>query len=68
MNGRRTTLATRRQQALAPVLRSLLKEIKLLRRELRGTALPTERLEDYAHPARLRRSYKKAVRRYPPQA
>ena len=68
MPTRRTSVATRGATALAPVLRSLLTEIKLLRSDLRSFVVPTERLENYAHPERVRRSYQKALRRYPPRS
>jgi len=69
MPTRRTSVATQGATALAPVLRSLIAEIKLLRNDLRSFVVPTERLEgDYAHPERIRRSYQKALRRYPPRS
>lgn len=47
------------------IFRTILEEIRLLRHEL-AFLYPQDELRDYAHPARLKRSYQKALKRYPP--
>ena len=43
----------------------ILEEIKLLREQVM-LLLPQEDLDDYAHPRRIKKSYDKAVKQYPP--
>lgn len=47
------------------MLGALLEEIRLLRHELM-LLLPSEDLKDYAHPARIKHSYQKALKEYQP--
>lgn len=47
------------------ILKRILEEIRLLRNEVR-LILPSEKLEDYSNSRRLKKSYEKAVKRYPP--
>lgn len=47
------------------VLRSILEEIRLLRNEL-SLLFPSEDIEGYAHPARIKHSYEKAIKQHPP--
>ena len=47
------------------VLKAILDELRLLRQEI-SLVLPQEDLKGYAHPARIKRSYQKALKRYPP--
>ena len=46
-------------------IQKILEELRLLRQEVR-LLLPQEDLEDYTHPERIKRSYQKAVKQYPP--
>ena len=47
------------------VLQAILQELRLLRNEVM-LLFPQDRLEDYAHPTRIKRSYQKALKQYPP--
>jgi len=47
------------------VLKAILDELRLLRQEI-SLVLPREDLKGYAHPSRIKRSYKQALKRYPP--
>lgn len=47
------------------ILETILEELRLLRNEVM-LLLPQEDLEEYAHPNRIRSSYQKATRKYPP--
>lgn len=47
------------------MLQTILEELRLLRNEVMFL-LPHEDLEDYANPERIRRSYQKAIKKYPP--
>lgn len=47
------------------LLNAVLSEIKSLRQEF-SLILPQENLEDYAHPNRVKASYEKALKKYPP--
>lgn len=47
------------------ILQSILEELRLLREEV-GLLLPQEDLEDYDNPERIKRSYQKAIKKYPP--
>lgn len=62
-------LPTREKSGTISVSRELinavLKELRLLRVEV-NLLLPREDIKDYAHAGRVKRSYKKAVKQYPP--
>jgi hypothetical protein len=47
------------------ILQAILDELRLLRNEM-TLLLPQEDLEDYAHEDRIRTSYQKAIKKYPP--
>ena len=47
------------------VMENILKEIRLLRNEI-SLILPREELSGYSHPARVRRSYRRALKAYSP--
>jgi len=47
------------------MMRAILEELRLLRQEIM-LLFPQEDLEDYAHPDRVRNSYQKAIKEYPP--
>lgn len=47
------------------VLQAILEELRLLRKEVM-LLLPQEELEKYAHPERIKNSYQKAIKKYPP--
>ena len=49
------------------ILRVILEELRLLRNEIM-LLLPQEDLEDYAHPERIKNSYRKAIKKYPPSS
>jgi hypothetical protein len=51
----------------AKLLRAILQELKLLRTEV-SFLFPQDKLEDYAHPTRIKRSYEKALKQYPPKS
>lgn len=59
-----TKTAEKLSQSRAEILTSILKEIRSLRRDLLFFLLQ-ENLDGYAHPGRIKRSYQKAIRRYP---
>ncbi|OGF73542.1 hypothetical protein A2W48_01860 [Candidatus Giovannonibacteria bacterium RIFCSPHIGHO2_12_44_12] len=46
------------------VLRDILKEIRILRKELFESASP-EDLDDFSNPERIKKSYLKALKKYP---
>lgn len=46
-------------------LETLVEELRLLRNEVK-LLLPQEDLQDYAHLKQIERSYKKAIKEYPP--
>jgi len=46
-------------------LQAILEEVRLLREEFM-LILPGEDLKKYSHPERIKRSYKKAIKEYPP--
>jgi len=46
-------------------LESMIKELRLLR-EAVELLIPQEDLKDYIHPERIKTSYKKALKKYPP--
>lgn len=47
------------------ILQAILEELRLLRNEM-TLLLPQEDLEDYTHKNRIRTSYQKAIKKYPP--
>ena len=47
------------------ILQAILEELRLLRNEM-TLLLPQEDLEDYNHKDRIRISYQKAIKKYPP--
>lgn len=56
---------TRMTQVPCNVLEEILKEMRLLRSEVMFLS-PQEDLENYKHADRIKESYKKAIRSYPP--
>lgn len=48
------------------LLEEILGELKLLRKEV-ASLFPQEDLEGYAHPERIKRSYRDALKQYPPE-
>ena len=64
MNGSKVKI--RAQSAKSSVtLRAILEELRMLRNEMQ-LLLPQENLTDYAHLERIKRSYLRAVKHYPP--
>lgn len=61
----KTTAHTISDVSQLKMLRAILDEIRLLRNELIAL-LPSDELEDYAHPRRIKHSYLKAIKKYPP--
>ena len=51
--------------ATGQLLNEVLHEIRSLRREF-SLILPQEDLEDYVHPEQIKRSYEKALKKFPP--
>lgn len=47
--------------------KAIFEELKLLRKEL-SLVFPQDDLKNYSHAAKIRSSYKKAVKEYPPAA
>ncbi|MBT9168443.1 MAG: hypothetical protein DDT19_01788 [Syntrophomonadaceae bacterium] len=47
------------------IIEAIFEELRLLRNEV-SLLLPQEELEEYVHPDRIRRSYQKAIKKYPP--
>ncbi|MBI2450957.1 MAG: hypothetical protein HYV52_01295 [Parcubacteria group bacterium] len=47
-------------------LNSLLQEVRFLRQEI-TLILPRENIKEYAHPERIKNSYQKALKKYPPR-
>lgn len=54
-----------RNQPTRNLLNQVLKEIRILRHEF-SLLLPSEDLEEYEHVDRIKRSYQKAMKKYPP--
>lgn len=54
-----------KQTASPQILLAILEELKLLREEVK-LLLPQEDLEGYANPERIKRSYRKALKKFPP--
>lgn len=48
-------------------LKEILRELRLLRSEV-ALFLPYEDINGYAHPDRIRRSYGRAIKNYPPRS
>ena len=59
------TTKTKNRIATSKILQNILEELRLLRNEV-TLLLPQDDLGDYAHPERVRRSFQKAVKKYPP--
>ena len=51
--------------AHSQTLKAILEELRLLRNEVM-LLFPQENLKDCAHPDRIKRSYQKAIKKYPP--
>lgn len=49
------------------ILNKILEEVRGLRQEV-SLFLPQENLEDYSNPKRLKKSYEKALRKFPPRS
>lgn len=49
------------------MIQALIDELHLLKEEVM-LILPQDDLEDYAHPERIKKSYKKAVKKYSPSS
>lgn len=47
------------------ILQAILQELRYLRNDMM-LFLPQDRLKNYAHPTRLKRSYENATRKHPP--
>ncbi len=47
------------------LLKQVLQEIRILRHEF-SLLLPSEDIEEYEHPDRIKHSYQKAIKKYPP--
>lgn len=65
MNQRTTVKRKFGSDNTSRLIQSILKEIRLLRREV-TLLLPNEDLKEYVHPKRVINSYRKAVKKYPP--
>lgn len=61
MNGTKTKINAKGSQTL----QAILEEVRRLRQEVM-LLFPSESIKDYAHPQRIKRSYEKALKRYPP--
>jgi len=61
----RTKTLVERKGTAPELLMVILEEIRLLRDEL-GLLLPQDNLGAYVHPNRIKRSYQRAIKRYPP--
>lgn len=59
------TIQSIKRSPESQVLQAILQELRLLRNEV-TLLFPQDRLEDYAHPTRIKRSYQKALKQYPP--
>ncbi|MBI2444641.1 MAG: hypothetical protein HYV42_05395 [Candidatus Magasanikbacteria bacterium] len=59
--------AITRQPVPANLIQHILTELKLIRTQMM-LLLPTESLEGYAHADRLKRSYRRTLKQYPPLA
>ena len=60
------TLADTKLTSSPQLLGMILDELRLLRREV-DLLLPTEDIKEYAHPDRIKRSYGRALKQYPPR-
>ncbi|PIV31896.1 hypothetical protein COS33_00805 [Candidatus Wolfebacteria bacterium CG02_land_8_20_14_3_00_37_12] len=63
-----TTLETiiKQKPQVNKVLSAILKELHSLRQEI-SLVLPQEDLKEYSHSMRIKHSYKKALKQYPPE-
>lgn len=61
------TTQTAKNKNSGETLQAILEELRLLRNEVM-LLLPQKDLEDYAHPERIKSSYQKALKKYPPAA
>jgi hypothetical protein len=59
------TKVKERAKPTQTLLNQVLKEIRILRHEF-SLLLPSEELEEYEHADRVKRSYQKAMKKYPP--
>ena len=57
--------SSKKANETSEMLRAILQELRLLRNDVL-LLFPQDRLEDYAHPDRIKRSYENAVRERPP--
>lgn len=64
-----TALKDSKQAVRVParMLEAIFEELRPLRTEVQ-ILFPQEDLEEYAHPARVKRSYVRAIKKYPPMA
>ncbi len=46
------------------ILKNIFREVRLLRNEV-SLLMPVESIKEYAHPSRIKNSFKKALRQYP---
>ena len=67
MNNISTETKNQKTVSRSALLRSILAEIHMLRNEL-ALLLPSEDVSDYAHATRIKKSYEKALKQYPPAA
>lgn len=47
------------------IMQKILQELKLMRNEI-SLLLPKEDISEYSHPSRIERSYRKALKKFPP--
>lgn len=62
-----TANKNKKSDSRAIMLRSILAEVRLLRDEV-SLLVPSEDVNDYAHAARIKKSYAKALKQNPPAA
>ncbi len=62
----RTKTMTKTKAQDTDTLRTILEEIRLLRGQV-TLLLPQDDLATYTHPDRIKRSYQKAIKQYPPR-
>lgn len=46
-------------------IKAIFEELRMLRNQI-GLLLPQEKLDEYVHPQKIRSSYQKSMKRYPP--
>ena len=61
------TTTTTKKRTNENLLRKIYDEVHQLRQELFWLTRPEEELEDYAHPERIKRSLKAALKEHPPR-